>query len=108
LTVVDSTRAKMLHETALMARWYFPKDDVLADVLEPSGTTTHCPFKGDARYWRPFKGDARYWHLRTGERLVEDAFWEYPEPLPGAQWLEGPLSPYTEKFDWSIDAGGST
>jgi uncharacterized protein (DUF427 family) len=40
--------------------------------------------------------------------LVEDAFWEYPEPLPGAQWLEGPLSPYTEKFEWSIDAGGST
>lgn len=88
VTVVDTHAARMLHETALPPRWYFPRPSVTA-VLEPSGTTSHCPFKGDARYW----------DLRVGDRLIRDAFWEYPEPLPGAPSLAGLLSPYTEKFD---------
>lgn len=90
--VVDTTGARMLHETRLLPRWYFPVDDVRRELLEPSATVTHCPFKGDARYW----------HLRVGDRLIEDAFWEYPEPLADAIDLRGLLSPYTEKFDrWS-------
>lgn len=91
--VVDSTAVRMLHETALLPRWYFPASDVRSDLLAPSGTTTHCPFKGDARYW----------HLRVGDRLVEDAFWEYPEPLPGTPPLAGLLSPYLEKLDRWLD-----
>jgi uncharacterized protein (DUF427 family) len=88
-TVVDTTAARLLHETRLLPRWYFPRQDVRTDLLEASGTVTHCPFKGDARYW----------HLRVGDRLIEDAFWDYPEPLPSAPPLAGLLSPYTEKFD---------
>ncbi|MGH9093943.1 MAG: DUF427 domain-containing protein [Acidimicrobiales bacterium] len=88
-TIVDTTAGRLLHETRLLPRWYFPRPDVRTDLLEPSQTVTHCPFKGDARYW----------HLRIGEHLVEDAFWEYPEPWEGAPALAGLLSPYTEKFD---------
>lgn len=87
--VVDTVRANLLHETGLLPRWYFAREDVRTDLLEPSTTTTHCPFKGDARYW----------NLRVGDRLVEDALWEYPEPLPGAPPLAGLLSPYNEKLD---------
>jgi uncharacterized protein (DUF427 family) len=87
--IVDTTAARMLHETGLLPRWYFPRADVRTDLLESSDTVTHCPFKGDARYW----------HLRVGDRLVEDAFWEYAEPLPGAPPLAGLLSPYVEKLD---------
>lgn len=95
VTVVDSSSVMMIHETGLLPRWYFPTADVSTDLLEPSGTTSHCPFKGDARYW----------HVRVGTRLVEDAFWEYPRPLAGAAGIEGLLSPYTEKFDkwWDED-----
>lgn len=93
LTVVDSTAVRMLHETALLPRWYFPASDVRTDLLEPSETKTHCPFKGDARYW----------NLRVGDRLVEDAFWEYPDPLPAAPPLAGLLSPYVEKLDRWLD-----
>jgi uncharacterized protein (DUF427 family) len=89
VTVVDSLGVRMLHETRLLPRWYFPVADVRTDLLEPSPTVTHCPFKGDARYW----------HLRAADRLIEDAFWEYPEPLPGAPDLTGLLSPYAEKLD---------
>jgi uncharacterized protein (DUF427 family) len=88
-TVVDAPAARMLHETRMLPRWYFPAQAVRHDLLEPSPTTSHCPFKGDARYW----------HLRVGDRLIEDAFWEYPQPIEGAPDLTGLLSPYTEKFD---------
>jgi uncharacterized protein (DUF427 family) len=88
-TVVDTTHARMLHETRISPRWYFPAEGLRRELLEPSDTVTHCPFKGDARYW----------HLRVGHRLISDAFWEYPEPLPGAIDLRGLMSPYTEKFD---------
>src|ERR1700722_4909033 len=88
VTVVDTIRAQMLHETRLLPRWYVPRADVRADLLEPSATSTHCPFKGDARYW----------NLRVGDRVVEDAFWEYPSPLPGALDLTGLLSPYLDRW----------
>jgi uncharacterized protein (DUF427 family) len=88
VTVVDTTAATMLHETRLLPRWYLPRADVRTELLEPSETSTHCPFKGDARYW----------HLRVGDRVIEDAFWEYPEPLPTAPDLSGLLSPYLEHW----------
>lgn len=87
-TVLDTTSAYMLHETALLPRWYFPREAV-SGRLEASDTTSYCPFKGQASYW----------NLRVGDRVVADAFWEYPDPLPGAPRLAGLVSPYTEKLD---------
>lgn len=78
----DSPAHLLLHETRLLPRWCSPRVDVRTDLLESSGPTTHCPFKGDARYW----------HLRVGDRLVTDAFWDYPGPNPESAWLEGLLS----------------
>ncbi|MGH9077240.1 MAG: DUF427 domain-containing protein [Acidimicrobiales bacterium] len=89
VTVVDTTAARMLHETRMLPRWYFPSAGVRTDLLRPSSTTSHCPFKGDARYW----------DLVAGDRAVHDAFWEYPEAGAGAPDLSGLLAPYTEKFD---------
>jgi uncharacterized protein (DUF427 family) len=89
VTVVDTTKATLLHETGLLPKWYFPIEDIRSDLLEASTTKTYCPFKGDCRYW----------HLRVGDRLVEDAFWEYAEPLPGAPPLSGLLAPDMALFD---------
>jgi uncharacterized protein (DUF427 family) len=88
VTVVDTLGARFLHETGLLPRWYVPKADVAVDLLEASPTVTHCPFKGDARYW----------NLRVGDQVVEDAFWEYPDPLPGVPDLTGLLAPYVERW----------
>ena len=76
--VVDSTRGWMLHETGLMPRWYLPYDDVREDLLVPSGTRTHCPYKGDASYWS----------VRVGDRVAEDAMWTYATSPSGwgARW----------------------
>ena len=78
-TVLDSVRGRLLHETGLPAVPYVPLEDIDAAVLEPSDTSTHCPFKGDASYRS----------IRVGDRLVEDAVWLYAEPLEAAPWLRG-------------------
>ena len=49
-TVVDSRRAKLLHETKHLPVYYFPEEDVRTDLLVESDHTTHCPFKGDTYY----------------------------------------------------------
>jgi uncharacterized protein (DUF427 family) len=54
---------------------YFPLADVAPDVLEPTGTTSLCPWKGRAGYFSVLAGDGRN----------EDAAWTYPHPLPGAR-----------------------
>lgn len=92
--VLDSLRGRLLHETGHMAVPYVPIDDLDADVLEPSDTTTHCPFKGDASYRS----------IRVGDRLVEDAVWTYEEPLEPAGWLRGLAALYWGKADeWWVE-----
>src|SRR3954463_882950 len=49
-TVVDTRRAKLLHETGHLPVWYFPEEDVRNDLLVATDHSTHCPFKGDASY----------------------------------------------------------
>ena len=72
--VVASPAGAVLYETGILPVWYFRRDEVRQDFLEPSSTTTHCPFKGEASYW----------NLRVGDRVVEDAVWAYRSPKDGA------------------------
>ncbi|APU16740.1 DUF427 domain-containing protein [Actinoalloteichus fjordicus] len=87
--VVDTVRARMLHETRLLPQWYLPIEDVVPGVLVESEHRTRCPFKGDARYW----------HLRVGDRVVHDAVWSYPEPVPGCPDLRGLVAFYHDRLD---------
>ncbi|MBA3338819.1 MAG: DUF427 domain-containing protein [Geodermatophilaceae bacterium] len=88
-TVVDTRRGKLLHESGVLPQWYLPLDDIRADLLVESSTTTHCPFKGDASYYS----------LQVGDRLVEDAIWTYRTPLPESAWLEGLTGFYFDRLD---------
>ena len=87
--VLDSVRGRLPFESNLPPRLYVPLGDLDAALLEPSATTSHCPFKGDASYRS----------LRVGERLIEDAVWLYEEPIAEAAWLEGFASLYWAKAD---------
>ncbi|MGF1646997.1 MAG: DUF427 domain-containing protein [Kineosporiaceae bacterium] len=88
-TVLDTTAAVILHETNLMPRYYVPWADVHDDVLVPSDTVTHCPFKGDASYRS----------VRVGQRVVEDLLWTYEVPNPELPGLAGLAGLYLEKLD---------
>lgn len=81
-TVVDTRRARLLHEPGRLPQWYLPADDVRTDLLVPSSRVTTDPQKGTRSYWS----------LRVGDRLVEDAVWSYPEPPEPLKELAGTLA----------------
>jgi uncharacterized protein (DUF427 family) len=78
--LAESDRALVLRETGCPDRYYLPADDVRMDLLTPSGTTTHCPFKGDASYWS----------LPDAPDLV----WAYTEPKPDVAEIKDHLCFY--------------
>ena len=88
-TVADSRRVKLMHEQGHLPVYYFPRSDVRMDLLEATGHTTHCPFKGDASYWS----------VRVGDRVVENAVWGYPEPIDSAPPLADYLAFYWRMMD---------
>ena len=58
--------------------YYFPKEAIDFELLRPSDTTTHCPWKGDAAYHTIVAG---------GEENT-DAVWSYPDPSREALQLK--------------------
>jgi uncharacterized protein (DUF427 family) len=92
-TVADSTRPRLLFETSLPTRYYLPRLDVRADLLEPSEKHTQCPYKGVASYWTVTVGGKRH----------EDIAWSYPFPIPECPKIEGMVSFYNEKVDIYVD-----
>ena len=42
---------------ACPSRYYLPKTHVRMDLLTPTDTVTHCPYKGEAEYWSLRVGD---------------------------------------------------
>jgi uncharacterized protein (DUF427 family) len=91
--VADSTRPSLLFETGLPTRYYLPQVDVRMDLLEPTDTTSHCPYKGQARYWS----------VRAGGELFPDLAWSYPYPLPESIRAAGLVAFYNEKVDIEVD-----
>ncbi|TNY38043.1 DUF427 domain-containing protein [Thermomonospora catenispora] len=93
VTVAESSQPRLLFETGLPVRYYLPKPHVRMDLLEPSDTTTACPYKGRAEYWS----------VRIGETLHKDLAWSYPQPLPESQKIAGLIAFYDEKVDVHVD-----
>jgi uncharacterized protein (DUF427 family) len=91
--LADSTRARMLIESGLPVRWYLPREDVRTDLLEPSETTTRCPYKGVAAYWS----------VRLEGRLEQDIAWAYPEPAHDAEAVRGLLCFFDDRVDLAVE-----
>lgn len=92
-TVFDTVAGRLLHESNILPMLYVPRGDVRMDLLVPTDTVTHCPFKGDAAYWS----------VVVGDRTAEDAVWGYPGTLDGAEWLAGHLAFYWDRLDAWFD-----
>jgi len=93
ITVAQSTSPRLLFETGLPVRYYLPKPHVRMDLLEPTETVTHCPYKGQAQSWS----------VRIGEHLHENLAWSYPTPLPESQKIAGLIAFYDRKVDLFVD-----
>jgi uncharacterized protein (DUF427 family) len=93
VTIADSTQPRILFETGLPPRYYIPLTDVRLDLLLPSATETHCPYKGTASYWS----------VDTGQAVHADVVWIYRTPLPESQKIAGLACFYNEKIDLYLD-----
>jgi uncharacterized protein (DUF427 family) len=87
--IADTTNALYLFETGHLPRYYFPIADVRSDLLRESDHTSHCPRKGDARYWT----------IEAGGRESRDAVWAYPEVIEGCPDITGYVSFYWNHVD---------
>jgi uncharacterized protein (DUF427 family) len=93
VTVADSHQPRILFETGLPPRYYLPLTDIRMDLLTPTDTRTHCPYKGTAEYWS----------VDTGTAVHKDVVWGYRAPLPESQKIAGLASFYNEKVDIYVD-----
>lgn len=93
VTVAETTNARLLFETGLPTRYYLPKTAVRQDLLEPSETRSHCPYKGTASYYSATVDGVRH----------DDIAWYYDTPLPESQKVAGLVAFYDEKVDTFVD-----
>ena len=85
-----SDRGVELDEAGLPTRYYLPREDVRMELLRPSDTTSHCPFKGDATYF--------------SAPGAEDAFWVYESPSEeDALPIAGLIAPWPGRVDVLVD-----
>lgn len=56
---------------------YFPAEALVSEHFTRVETTTHCPWKGDARYY----------DVRVNGDVNSDAAWYYPAPYEAAEQI---------------------
>jgi uncharacterized protein (DUF427 family) len=93
-TIADSSRARLLLETAHSPVYYFPREDVRLDLAQRTEHGSHCPFKGDACYWT----------LAVAERSAENAIWSYEAPFNEVLAIKDYVALYWDKLDHWYEA----
>ena len=91
--LADSDQPRIVFETGLPPRFYLPLSQVRTELLRPSATVTHCPYKGEAHYWS----------VEVNGTLHQDAVWTYRTPLPEAAKIAGLAAFYNERVDLMVD-----
>ena len=71
VVIADSPKEDLI---SIEGNWYFPPSSVNSDYLVASPTPYHCPWKGDCQYFS----------VRSGDTLLQDRAFSYPNPLPTA------------------------
>jgi uncharacterized protein (DUF427 family) len=66
---------------------------VRRDLLVPSQTVTHCPYKGSTVYY----------DVRVGDRVERDLAWCYPTPLAESLPVAGMICFPSERVDITVD-----
>ncbi len=71
VVIASSKRASVLREASYKPVIYIPFEDIYFAHLAQTATTSHCPFKGDASYWR----------VTGAGESEKDVMWAYQHPF---------------------------
>ncbi len=80
----ETTNALELTEGDYPPVIYFPRGDIAMAFLDDSDETSHCPHKGDARYFS----------VVTKSRTLKNAVWSYEDPKDGVAEIKDHLAFY--------------
>ena len=87
VAIADSCRVMMMFETARLCVYYFPVEDVRADLLVATSTVVGSVAKGDATYYS----------IAVDGRTVENAAWRYLDPPAGCPEIANLVA-----FHWKL------
>lgn len=89
VTVAETRNAPRLEEARYPAVLYVPRTDINAASFVPASRTSHCPYKGDARYF----------DLIVPGTRRPDAVWSYEDPYPAVSAIRGHVAFYPDRVD---------
>ena len=89
VAVADTRKAVRLQEATYPPVFYIPRADIRADHFIPSARTSHCPYKGDARYF----------DLVVDGTRRPDAVWSYEAPFPAVAEIQDHVAFYPDRVD---------
>jgi len=87
--IANSSSALSMLEGSSSPVLYIPFEDVAANIISKSETTTYCPFKGTASYW----------NIVIDGETIADAAWSYEEPFDEMLAIKGYLAFYPDKVE---------
>lgn len=94
VVLAESATSVHLYETMLPPRYYLPYTSLRTTYLQPSTTTTECPYKGVAQYH----------DIVVDGRRHEDLVWWYRAPTAECIAVTGLRCFYNEKVDiWMLE-----
>lgn len=85
--LADTQRALLVRESRHDDVYYLPKADVRFEHLEPTDTSTYCPFKGHASYHS----------VQTASGTLADCVWSYETPYDECAALKDHVAFYADR-----------
>ena len=87
--IADTTEALTLREAGYPPVHYIPREDVDMALMERTGHTTYCPYKGVCLYFS----------IKAGGAQAANAVWTYEAPYPAVAPIKGHLTFYPDRVD---------
>jgi uncharacterized protein (DUF427 family) len=88
-TIADTHEALTLREGNYPPVQYIPRKDVDMTLLERTGHTSYCPYKGDCSYYS----------IPVGGERSSNAAWSYETPHDAVASIAGYLAFYPDRID---------